>query len=119
MGKRSRLPFQPSISISSFPLELVHFDVWGYSPTSSLSGARFYVTFIDDFSRYCWFSPLQSKSQVFDVFQNFKSLVENMFDRKIKSFQYDGGGEFTSTRFKIFLVQHGISHRISCPHTPE
>ena len=72
MGKRSRLPFQPSISISSFSLDLVHSDVWGYPPTSSFSGARFSVTFIDDFSRYCWFFLLQSKSQVFDVFLNFK-----------------------------------------------
>ena len=39
------------------------------------------------------------KSQVFDVFLHFKSLVQNMFDHNIKSFQFDGGGEFTSTCF--------------------
>lgn len=37
---------------------------------------------------------------MFDVFLSFKSLVENMFDRKIKSLQSDGGGEFTSNRFQ-------------------
>lgn len=42
-----------------------------------------------------------------------------MFDHKIKSLQSDGGGEFTSTRFKNLLIQNGISHRISCPHTPK
>lgn len=58
MGKRSKLPFQSSAYALSFHLELVLFDVWGYSTTSSLSGARFYVTFIDDFSRYCWLFSL-------------------------------------------------------------
>lgn len=107
-----RLPFRYSDSVSYVSLELVHFDVWGYFLTSSLGGATFYVTFIDDFRKYCWLFPLHLKSQVFDVFLNFKSLVENMFDRKIKSLQTDGGGEFTSTRFKNVLVQNGISDRI-------
>lgn len=73
----------------------MHSNVLGYSPTSSLSGAIFYVAFNDDFSRYCWLFPLHSNSQVFDVFSTFKSLVENMFDRKTKFLQSNGGGEFT------------------------
>ena len=35
-------------------LEMVHTDVWEPSPVSSLGGSRFYVTFIDDFSRKVW-----------------------------------------------------------------
>ncbi|KAF8394586.1 hypothetical protein HHK36_020800 [Tetracentron sinense] len=119
MGKSSRLPFQLSDSISQYPLELVHTDVWGPSSITSINGAKFYVTFIDDFSRYCWIFPLAFKSQVYDVFVRFKSLVETMFDRKIKSLQTDGGGEYMSTRFRDFLANYGISHRISCPYTPE
>lgn len=42
-----------------------------------------------------------------------------MLSLKIKSFKSDGGGEFTSHRFKEFLEINGINHRISCPHTPE
>lgn len=41
-----------------------------------------------------------------------------MFERRIKSIQFDGGGEFSSHRFKIVLSKNGISQRISCPHTP-
>ena len=119
MEKRSKLLFQSSISVTSSPLEIIHTDVWGYSPMSTVNGCRFYITFIDDFSRYCWFFPIQFKSQVFDVFLEFKPLVENMFDRRIKTIQSDGGGEYTSNRFKKMLIQNGISHRISCPPTPE
>ena len=43
-------------------------------------------------------------------------MVENLFSTKIKSLQSDGGGEYSSTHFKIFLAQSGILHRISCPH---
>lgn len=45
--------------------------------------------------------------------------MENNFDTKIKSFQTDGGGEYTSNVFKNFLALNGISHRLSCPHTPK
>lgn len=100
MGKSFKSPFQSSIFIEFFPLEVVHTDVWGYSPVSSLSRWRFYVTFIDDFSCYCWLFPIQFKLQVFDVFLDFKPLVENMFARKIKTIQSNGGGEYTSIRFK-------------------
>lgn len=101
LGKSSRLSFPHSTSVTAFPLELLHADVWGYSPASSISGCRFYVIFIDDYSRYCWMFPIQFKSQVFEIFVHFKALVENMFERKIKSFQYDGVGNSLVIGLKI------------------
>ena len=46
-------------------------------------------------------------------------MVENLFSTKIKSLQFDGGGEYSSTHLKIVLAQSGILHRISCPHTSQ
>lgn len=92
---------------------------WGYSPTSLINGARFYLIIVDDFSKYTWLYPMASKSQTIDIFRSFKSLVENMLNPKIKADQSDGGGEFTSHWFRAFLSSNGISHRISCPYTPE
>lgn len=60
-----------------------------------------------------------AKSDNFDCFLKFKCLVENLLSTKIKAFQSNGGGEFTSHHFKQFLIFHGITHRISCPHTPQ
>lgn len=111
-----------SQSKSHFPLELIHSDIWGPVPNFLISGVKFYMTFIDDYSRYCWIYPLTFKSQVFDVFFKFKALVENMSNLsncRIKLLQTGGGGEYTSTTFKNFLTLNGISHIISCPHTPE
>ena len=58
-------------------LEMVHTDVWGPSPVSSLGGSRFYVTFIDDFSRKVWVYFWKHKSDVFATFKKWKAEVEN------------------------------------------
>lgn len=46
-------------------------------------------------------------------------MVENMLNTKIVTLPSDSGGEFISTKFSQFLKYHGISHQLSCPHTPE
>jgi hypothetical protein len=118
LGKSKQLPFQPSPRVSLCPLDLIHSDVWSYS-TKSLGGCLYYVLFIDDFSRFTWLYSIHNKSDVFRVFVQFKSLVENQFSSSIKQFQCDGGGEYMSNQFNNFLVTHGILHCVSCPHTPQ
>jgi transposase InsO family protein len=56
---------------------------------------------------------------VFQFFVKFKLLVENLFTAKIKQFQSDNGGEYTSKQFKDYLSQSGILHRLFCPHTSQ
>jgi hypothetical protein len=77
LGKSSKLPFFPSQCNSTAPLQLIHSDVWGPSPVPSISGFKYYVIFIDDWSRYTWLFPLKSKSDVPSIFSHFKALVEN------------------------------------------
>ncbi|KAM0987670.1 hypothetical protein ACFX2I_011694 [Malus domestica] len=75
MGKCSKLPF-PYVSYSSSkPLELLHTDIWGPSPVSSVQGFQYYIIFVYDFSKYCWFFPLKYKSEAFIVFTQFKSML--------------------------------------------
>ena len=118
LAKSKKLPFPNSNRISQFPLQLIHSDVWT-SPVQSLSGCRFYVLFVDDFSRFTWLFPLKHKSEVFVCFLKYKCLVENLLSHKIKQIQTDGGGEYISSQFKAFLENNGIAHRISCPYTSE
>lgn len=119
LGKSSRLPFLASSFSASKPLEMVHSDLWGPSPVVSVQGFRYYVIFIDNYSRFCWFYPLKLKSDFFSTFLKFQSLVENQFNSKIGSLQCDGGGEFTSKIFLNHLQNMGIRQLISCPHTPQ
>ena len=62
---------------------------------------------------------MAKKSEVLTTFIHFKKWVENRFSSHIKQLQIDGGGEFTSKLFMTFLRDHGISHQISCPYTPQ
>jgi histone deacetylase 1/2 len=52
------------------------------------------VHFIDDFSRFTWIFPLKQKSETIHAFNQFKNLVENQFNKKIRAIQCDGGGEY-------------------------
>ncbi|KAJ0105808.1 hypothetical protein Patl1_18655 [Pistacia atlantica] len=67
--------------MKSSPLELIHSDVWSCS-TQSLSGCRYYVLFIDDFSWFTWLYPIQNKSDVYACFLKFKVLIENQLSCK-------------------------------------
>ncbi|RVW88458.1 Retrovirus-related Pol polyprotein from transposon RE2 [Vitis vinifera] len=114
VAKSHRLPTHLSLPCASKPLELVHTDLWGPTLVKSTSGARNFILFLDDYSRYTWFYPLQTKDQALPAFKKFKLQVENQFDAKIKCLQSDNGGEFRS--FKTFLQQTSIFHRFSCPY---
>jgi transposase InsO family protein len=97
------------------PLELIYTDVWGPSPICSSAGFKYYVSFLDDFSRYTWIFPIACKSDVSAIFNQFKLYVERYFSCLIKTVQSDWGGEYRS--LSKILQQHGITHRLSCPHT--
>jgi len=104
------LPFNTSNRNNSQPLELIHTDLWT-SPVPYLSGCKYYIIFIDNFSCYTWFYLLHAKLETFATFVKFKKLVENQFSFHIKKLQSDRGGEFTSFQFQSFISQHGILHR--------
>ena len=93
LGKQNRQPFRNEGYISEGLLDLVHSDVWGPTKNTSISGKRYYVTFIDDCSRRTWVYFMKEKSEVFEWFQKFKSLVEKQTGRKIKCLRFDGGLE--------------------------
>lgn len=57
-GKMCKLPFSRSVSTTEFPLKIVHSDVWGPALEISVNGHKYYVSFVDDMSRYTWFFPL-------------------------------------------------------------
>ena len=93
MGKSHRLSSHSSTFVY-YPLELVFTDLWGPSHLTSYSGFKYYVSFIDAFSRYTWIFPIKTKAETTFVFQDFKSLVKLQLNTKIKSVQSDWGGEY-------------------------
>ena len=119
-GKHQRSKFLPySERRSSEPLELVHSDVCGKLASKSLSGAEYFVTFIDDKTRYTWVYVIKRKSDVFSRFCEWKIEVEKSFGRSVKALRTDNGGEFTSTELKNYLKEEGIKHELTIPKCPE
>lgn len=115
MAKSNHLPFASSLSTSSFPLELVHSDVWGPSPIESFNGYRYYVLFVDDYSKFTWIYFMSHKSEVPKIFALFKSQIENLLNSTIKTLRTDGGTEYKPIHTQFPQIQH----QTTCPYTPQ
>ena len=87
--------------------------MWGPAQ-ESVGRKKYYVSFIDDFSKFTWIYFLKYKSEVFQKFHDFQNLVERQFDKKILAIQTDWGGEYE--KLNSFFTKVGISHHVSCPH---
>ena len=101
------------------PLKIVHTDVCGPMQTPSLGGSIYFLTFIDDFSRKTWIYFLKQKSEAFEKFKEFKTLVEKQSGLYIKVLRSDRGGEFSSNEFLDFCRCHGIKKQFTTRYTPQ
>jgi hypothetical protein len=88
-------------------------DVWGLTP-DSIGRKKYYISFIDDFSKFTWVYLLHFKSEVFQKFTEFQKMAERLFGTKLIAIQTDGGGEYQ--KMNTFLAQNGVTHFVSCPH---
>ena len=118
-GKQHRTRFFSSSNRADELLGLVHSDVCGKMNEKSLGGAEYFLTFIDDKSRYVWVYCLQRKSQVFEKFCDWKAMVEKATGKKLKAIRTDNGGEFTSSEFEVHLRAEGVRHELIIPKNPE
>lgn len=83
-------------------LEIIHSDLCGPLQTATHSGAKYFLTFIDDKSRYTYVYLLKHKDEVFTKFKTYKNEVENQLNKKIKIIRSDNGGEYRSQEFDEF-----------------
>ena len=74
--------------------------MFGSVPVPSLGKSLYCVSFIDYFSRNTWIYFLRKKSEVLNKFKEFKALVENQTEKKIKVLRIDNGGELCINEFK-------------------
>lgn len=117
-GKQTRLPFHTGTRAKGL-LEVVHADLCGPMEVTSIGGSRYFLILEDDFSRMCFIYFLKSKDESLQYFKEFKSMVENQKNVKIKCFRSDNGGEFCSKAFDDYLKKNGIIHQTTNSYTPE
>lgn len=115
MGKQTRVSYQALGNRCNEVLGLIHTDVNGPMPVESLGGHRYFVSFIDDYSKKIFLYPMKLKSEVYDKMVLFKNLVENQLDRKIKAVRSDNGTEFVNKQMEELFIKGGIIHQKSIP----
>lgn len=119
-GKMAKSPFPKGGGTrATRPLELVHSDVVGPMPVSSLGGANFAVTFTDDYSRKSFCYLMKHKSEVCDHFIHFKNFVEKQTGLPILCLRSDNGKEYVNSRLSSYLKKEGIAHQLTVPYCPE
>ena len=116
-SKLTRASFH-NIERSTEPLELIHSDTCDLKYVQTRGGKKFFVTFIDDCTRYCYVYLLRSKDEALEKFMHYKNAVENQLGRKIKAIRSYRGGEYDAP-FDWFYQEHGTIHQTSVPYTPQ
>ena len=121
MGKHVRSAFnQGPITRSQRVGEVVHSDVCGPMDTQGSAGARYFVTFIDDKSRFISIYPIVRKSDVVSRFKEFVEKLERELGmRTVRQVISDNGGEYTGEAFRRFCKDKGIHQVTTIPHTPQ
>ena len=112
MGKFLKTTFHEKENCASMILERIHTDVCGPFSVASTAKHRYYVIFVDDYSRRRWILFMQKKSETFSKFCEFKALVEKELGKQLKSLRSNNGVEYISGKFKDFCSEEGIQREL-------
>ncbi|CAI5457772.1 unnamed protein product [Closterium sp. Yama58-4] len=119
-GKLPRTSFPTSTSRATAPLELVHTDVCGPMQTPDREkGSRYFIIFLDDYSRLSWVTLVKTKDEVAKVFKRWIRYAEREAGAKVKTLRSDRGGEYMGKDLESFLEDKGITHQLSVAYTPQ
>jgi hypothetical protein len=116
LARHKRLAYKLSNNKASKCGELIHFDIWGPTSVHSLHGHRYFLTAVDDHSRFTWVILLKSKSEVGTLVMQFVKMIETQFNALVKTIRTDNGPEFLIPQF---YASRGINHQTSCVETPQ
>ncbi|KAJ9538691.1 hypothetical protein OSB04_031424 [Centaurea solstitialis] len=116
LAKQKRLPFVSLNNMSKEAFDLIHCDVWGPFHTHSYQGHRFFLTIVDDYSRFTWVYMLKHKSEVTVLIPQFYAMIQTQFGKGIRSVRSDNAKEFD---FSQFFADKGVISQKSCVERPE
>ncbi|XP_022030400.1 uncharacterized protein LOC110931309 [Helianthus annuus] len=103
LAKNHRVSFDQSNTRVKSVFSLIHSDVWGPAPNSDKNRFKYFVSFVDDFSRMTWVYFMKHKSEVPEKFFMFYKMTQTQFKKKIQILRSDNGGEFVNQSMKNFF----------------
>ena len=119
-GKLTQKPYPKHAEYrSTQPLELIHSDICGPMKCLSLGKRKYFITFIDDFSRYTTTYVISNKGEALQKLKEFVATTSNMFGRKPKILRSDNGGEYINKEMEDYLRKNGIEHQVTVPYSPQ
>lgn len=104
---------------SKAPLDLIHSDLWGPAKCESIGGSKYFITFIDDFTRRAEIQFLRKKDEAFDAFKRFVVRAERQTGLKIRRIRTDNGLEYCNIKFNEYLNEKGIVHERTNTYSPQ
>ncbi|KAL8112465.1 hypothetical protein AgCh_019970 [Apium graveolens] len=120
MSKQARKPFPGQVIYSAKEaLEIIHGDLCGPITPPTVTGNKYFLLCVDDYTRVMWVYFLKSKDEAFEAFKRFKAKVEKGTEAKIKTFRTDRGYEFTSKYFNAYCEEAGITRQLTAPYSPQ
>uniref|UniRef100_A0A803Q579 peroxidase n=1 Tax=Cannabis sativa TaxID=3483 RepID=A0A803Q579_CANSA len=115
-AKQRKLPFISNHNIAEKCFDLIHVDIWGPYKTCTIEGYKYFITIVDDCSRYTWIKLIKQKSDVQYAIPQFITLVQNQFGKAIKGMRSNNAKEL---QFKDLFNELGIMHYHSCVQRPQ
>ena len=119
VSKICRKPFPKSTSAATVPLELVHTDVCGPMPVTSVGGARYIVTVLDDYSDAHEAVPIATKADAGEAVRTEVARWEARTGRRLQRWRSDRCGEYMSATMAAWTRKHGATHETTAPYTPQ
>lgn len=99
-------------------LDSVHSDLCQL-PVQSRTGARYIMTFLDEYTNYGVIYFLKLKSQALSCFKHYVRWAERQTKISLRKIRTDNGGEYTSQDWQAFCDENGISHSMGPSHSPQ
>ena len=117
-AKLTRKPFS-SVTRSTNLLDLIHSDTCDFKSFVTRGGKKYFITFIDDHSRFFHVYLLKSKDEAFSKFVEFRSWVEKQLGLQVKKLRSDRGGEYRSKELDAYFKEHGIITKTTTPYSSQ
>lgn len=118
-NKMTNLPFHNNRRRANDILEIIHTDVCGPLNPTSYKGERYFVSFIDDYSKIAQVFCIKHKNEVFSCFVEYVKRVQNITGKRVKEVRCDNGKEYLNKDFFNFVKQEGIYLKPAPAYTHE
>ncbi|KAJ9544590.1 hypothetical protein OSB04_024297 [Centaurea solstitialis] len=120
MGKMKRSSHKSKTESScQSPLEMLHMDLCGPMRIQSISGKKYILVMVDEYSRYTWLEFLRMKSEAPELIIKFIKRIQVLLQLPIRKIRSDNGTEFKNATLDAYLTSVGISHNFSGAYTPQ